>query len=83
MSRVEELERRRDDRPGCCATCRIAWCPCVIASHREPGEVETDEPVPATWCCATCPCVIARDGGPGEVGPEPAGSEPSKLREAA
>jgi len=40
MSRVEELESRRSDRPGCCATCRIA---CVIASHGEPGEVEADE----------------------------------------
>ena len=43
MSRVEELKRRRGDRPGCCETCRIA---CVIASHGGPGEVETDKPEP-------------------------------------
>jgi len=53
MSRVEELKRRRGDRPGCCATCRIAWCPCVIESHGGPGEVGTDEPVPAVYLVAT------------------------------
>ena len=53
MSRVEAVERRRDDRPGCCAMCRIAWCPCVIASHRESSEVEAAEPVPAVHLVAT------------------------------
>ena len=43
MSRVEVVDDRRGDRPGCCETCRIAWCPCVIARDGEPDEVETDE----------------------------------------
>ena len=44
MSRVEELDDRRDGQPGepgCCETCRIA---CVIANHGEPDEVEANEP---------------------------------------
>jgi len=44
MSRDEVVDDRRGDRPGCCATCLIAWCPCVVESHGGPGEVEADEP---------------------------------------
>ena len=44
MSRVEVVDDRRGDRQGCCETCRIAWCPCVIASHGGTGEVEADKP---------------------------------------
>ena len=46
MSRDEAVDGGRGDRPGCCAMCPITWCPCVFASHRGPGDVETDKPEP-------------------------------------